>query len=178
MKASFCRACCAISVLLVTASMAGCQVSLLSPVSPSAELSSLAPEYNYPLVQFRKADPKVIGSEFIDQYAGQYVVFEAVYVGTSDTVFIQLRGDQRKAMVKDLQEVTLYAGSVFQLIGCAEDRDIRLPLVALAGQQKTVRVFAYILPAGKEWKCKSQINTYRRGFAKPVPILIKVEDSK
>ncbi len=164
--------------LLVLLSATACQLQLAGPAARSTFGGDREPNYDFPLDQFQQADFNVLASEFRDQYSGQYVVFDAHFVMTSEGVTARQAGAAAtapKMRFVDVREATLSNGSKHaSVIWSVSDRELGLPIVSLK-MSSPVRVYGYVLPAGSEWRYKSRTDRYGKAFGEIMVILLKME---
>jgi hypothetical protein len=131
----------------------------------------LPPDYSTPEASFVEADFNKLASEFIDEYANQYVVFEASYL-THEQGALLMR-DMRSGIYSDLMVAALSSGGKsLQVVWSVDDRELGRPFVE-AKSGTTHRVFAYVLPPHTAWGFKTRKDAYARGFRVPVLILIR-----
>lgn len=143
---------------------AGTFPSVLSVSGP------LPPDYSTPDTSFVEADFNRLASEFVDEYANQYVVFEASYM-THEQGALLMR-DMRSGIYSDLMVAVLSSGGKsLQVVWSVDDRELGRPFVE-ARSGTTHRVFAFVLPPNTNWGFKTRKDAYARGFRVPVLILI------
>lgn len=162
-------------IVLTLISLGGCQVA----PTTGPTLTQMPPEYGLPLANFQKADINVITSEFIDQYAGQYVVFDGWFLMSLANPMVKMPRGQMM-VVKDLRSLEVAnkdIGRNTTVIWCDDDRDLGLPLISMS-TGAPIRVYAYILPPGKDFRCKSRSDVFRKGLGQAYAVLIKLEARK
>jgi hypothetical protein len=177
----FCRTLRCVLSLLTIAATIGCQVSM--PGKPRiAGSPATPPDYNMPEAQFAHADFNKLGSEFLDEYAGQYVTFEGRYLNHAQGSIIYARSGPPQT-VTDLMSAMIGApGSGGQVASpryvtvhwSVEDRELGRPFLD-PSSGAPVRIYGYVLPANTMAQIKSRRDHFLRGFPAPVVLLIKAE---
>ena len=182
-------------VILVAVSLflVGCEAG--GPMATLVKPKVYPPDYDTPESAFTPANFDVLASEFIDEYAGKYVVFEASYKYQlaehgSAGVLVDIEG--QRVLATNLRSMTLgspeeaerlraasTSGDAHMKIGKVNvlwhesDRELARPLVGLPFGSK-VKVFAYVLPAGQEAQPKSRNDVVTKPFSKPYLWLVRV----
>jgi hypothetical protein len=137
------------------------------------------PDYDMPESQFSNAQINKLSSEFLDEYAGQYVVFEGRYLThaqgaqvASPKSGVELHPDLMFAMIGSPAGMTSPRSAVVYWM--VDDRELGRPFLNLA-QGAGVRIYGYVLPANKMAKVKSRNDRFMRGFPSPIILLVKAE---
>ena len=172
-------------VMILTLVLVGCEHGQIGPVD-AATSERLHPDYDTARDAFVEADLAVLASEFIDEYAGQYVVFEGQYLGHRRGAGIQPpRG--RPQFYQDIMAAQIGAppqpgaapgqvGSAqhVQLLWAEDDRELGRPLLH-AAPGSPLRIYAYVLPVGDRAALKTRRNRVLDGFPTPVVLLVDLE---
>lgn len=132
----------------------------------------LPPDYNTPDTAFVHADFNKLATEFIDVYAGQYVVFEGLYVSHRQGALLKTASGQLMN-ASDLMSMQLYdAGRLVTVVWSVADKELGLPLLSLSTQKK-VRIYGYVVPVGKKTGLKTRRDIIHSPFGQPVILLIR-----
>lgn len=143
-----------VSTFVICAFFVACETPQIRTVQEDqpAGTEGVHPDYNKDRDEFIDGKFAVIASEFLDEYSGQYVVFDGTYLGHHDNVIIQ-RG-REPVVLGDVMSANIASGTgmsaspqVAQVIWHIDDRDLGRPFLG-AGSQAPVRIYAYVLPAG------------------------------
>lgn len=161
---------CAASFALVLTVALGSACTGIIPALSTAS-GTLPPDYAAPESAFVRADFNKLASEFVDEFANQYVVFEASYMAHEQGAL--LMRDMRAGIYSDLMVAALSSGGKsLQVVWSVDDRELGRPFVeASSGTKHTV--YAYVLPPHTNWKFKARKDAYARGFRVPVLLLMK-----
>jgi hypothetical protein len=171
--------------VVVGSTMLGTSCTILTTGSSSSKLARVAdmpPNYDAPRSQFVEADFAKLASEFADEYMGQYITFEASYLGHREGMkgITALGGPLR---VQGMMEGTFgprsgqphgLGANHVNVSWCVEDRELGRPLLGLK-LSSPVRVFAYMLPAKKSARLKSRDDIYLEGATVGRLLLVRVE---
>lgn len=153
-------------VILLT----GCQTSLgdlAGSISPAPQ-TRFVPDYDAPDDQFVEADFNTVASEFIDEYAGQYVIIRGRYLSHQQNVMVTHRNTGRPMIFSDVMSANISSmeemGSrSLTVIWALQDRDLGRPFLNVqAGSPVTI--YGYVLPYGTRWYMKTRKDMYFQGF--------------
>ena len=139
------------------------------------------PDYEKSRAEFVEADFGVIASEFIDEYAGQYVVFEGMYMNHHEGVVFQRGMAQagRPVSMGDVMAAMIGGpggmgdGRYTQIIWSTHDRELGRPFLDARPQQTPVRIYGYVLPAGEKARIKTRDDLVFERIAIPVVLLVE-----
>jgi len=169
-----------IGIVAVSLLLAGCrhlddgQPSIITP-------AGLHPNYETPDSEFVPAKFSALSSEFLDEYAGQYVVVDGRYLQSSQGALIYQRSG-RPYNASDMMSAMIGSSETFSarplsIIWSQQDRELARPFVDCA-LTAPVKIYAYVLPANQPAQLKSRPDTKLKGFPVPVILLIKAVPGK
>lgn len=159
----------ALSILLLT----GCTTPFNAPQSTA---QNLPPNFDTPDSEFVPARFNTLASEFIDEYAGQYIVVKGRFVMTAEGALVWASGrpynlnEMMSAMIASSESDTTRNITV---MWSQYDRELGRPFLDLP-MNAPVKVYGYVLPAGHNASVKSRSDIKMRGLPVPVILLIKI----
>lgn len=133
------------------------------------------PDYSKPDSDFEAASFNTLASEFLDEYAGKYVVFDGRYMGHSQGVLLTDSRGLPFSVSNLMSAVIGGAPDSSRTVNVAwsmEDRELGRPFLDLQSFA-SVRIYAYVLPANHKAHLKSRQNQFWKGVRAPVILLIK-----
>lgn len=165
--------------LFIATMISGCQLATSLGTPRVAGSPSMPPDYNMAEGQFSSADFNKLGSEFMDEYVGQYVVFEGSYFNHKQGAIITSRSGPRSA--PDMMSATIGApfrnGSLASprtvtVHWAVDDRELGRPFLDIP-QGAPVKIYGYVLPAQTMAQLESRRDKMMGGFPAPLVLLIK-----
>lgn len=164
-------------LLLTALAFAGCEV-LQTPITPKvASTPALPPDYNLPDSQFVTAKFNTLASEFLDEYIGQYVVFDGRYLSHQQGALINTptgpvaASDLMSGMI-GAPDTSGAAARTVTVLWNVDDRELGRPFLNLA-PNAPVKIYAYVRPANRVSRMKSRQDTVLSALSVPVVLLIK-----
>jgi len=166
-------------LVLAAAALVGCE-AIQTPSGPKAAGSpKMPPDYDLPESQFATAKFNTLASEFLDEYVGQYVVFEGRYMHHDQGALVWSEG--RPQALHDFMTVMIGAPATsdgiatprtVNVLWAVDDRELGRPFLNLQ-LNAPLKIYAYVLPANKQARVKSRQDRFMRGFPVPVVLLVK-----
>jgi hypothetical protein len=162
-----------VAICAATITLVGCEAlqQLNAPSTSGSRPGSpkLSPDYDTPENSFVAADFNKLGSEFLDDYANQYVVFNANYQLHQAGALIgrALHGDMMTALFTSPS-----SGKRAEAVWHVDDRELGRPFLELK-QGARVKIYGYVLPSGKNWSFKTRRDEFGVALKEPVLLLIK-----
>jgi hypothetical protein len=137
------------------------------------------PDYDAPDSQFVAADFNALASEFLDEHAGQYVMFEGGYVSHGRGALLEIRGlpyAETNFMSAIISSPTTNgvgaAPRTVSVLWRVEDRGLGRPFLDLQPYAR-LRIYAYVVPANARAYLKSRQTQFWKGVPIPVVLLIR-----
>jgi len=164
-----------VGIATVMTLLAGCQMSHPSRGPRVRATPELPPNYYAPDEAFAPADFNTLGSEFLDEYVGQYIVFEGRYMMHYQGAIVAYES------IADVMSATFSppdaenpSARMVSIVWSIEDRELGRPLLNL-GHGALVSIHGYVLPANRQAQIKSRKDRILSGFDRPVILLIRAE---
>jgi hypothetical protein len=145
------------------------------PVTPAKRLQ-FTPDYDAPDSQFVEADFNTLASEFIDEYANQYVIVRGRFASHQQGVLLTDPQTGRYVSYGDVMSATITSPESLtrhlRVIWSVQDRELGRPFLNLK-MHAPVKIFGYVVPAQTAWYMQSRKDVYFTGIPATTVVLIR-----
>ena len=173
MKAHFTAS--ALGIVSCALLLIGCESPQVAQ-PPVAASSGLAPDYQTAESDYVSVKPASLLPEFLDDYAGKYVVFDGRFLQSAQGALIYAPGgggfNASDMMTAIIGPPEITAPRTVSVIWSQKDRELGRPFAELS-VNAPIKIYAYVLPAKQRARIKTEEAVKLRGFPIPVLLLIK-----
>jgi hypothetical protein len=169
-----------LTITAVALATSGCETttggaSSADSVTP-AKRPQFTPDYDAPETQFVEADFNTLASEFIDEYANQYVIVRGRFASHHQGAMMIDRSTGRPVTYRDIMSAQFHSAELtprsLSVIWSEQDRELGRPFLNVKAGAP-MKIYGYVLPAGRPYHIQSRKDLRFNGFPATTILLIR-----